>query len=90
MNSKRRIVLIVSLPLCISVVGLGFWLLTEPQQDEGSSEAKQCHEYLEELDKLNKYKLFWSFIQRRVAYSDCMTRKVDRHSQPKGDHPISN
>jgi len=90
MNTKRSIVLIVSLTLCMFVAGLGFWLMTEPQQDEGSSEAKQCREYVEELDMLNRYKLFWSFIQRRLAYSNCITRLDERHNQPKEDHPISN
>lgn len=90
MNTKQRIVLIVSLPLCLSVIGLGFWLMTEPQRDEGSWEAKQCREYLEQLEMLNRYKLFWSFIQRRLAYSNCIERLVERHNQPEQDHPTSN
>jgi len=90
MNTKRRIALIVSLPLCLSVVGLGFWLMTEPQQDAGSWEAKQCREYLEQLDLLNRYKLFWTFIQRRVAYSNCIERLVEGRNQPKENHPPSN
>jgi len=90
MNTKRRIVLTLSLTLCVVVVGLGFWLMTEPQQDAGSLEAKQCREYVEELDLLNRYKMFWTFVQRRLAYSNCITRLVGRHNQPKKDHPISN
>lgn len=90
MNTKRRIVLIASLPLCISVLGLGFWLMTEPQHDAGSWEAKQCREYVEQLDMVNRYKLFWTFIQRRVAYSNCITRLVERHNQPEEEHPKSN
>ena len=89
MNTKRRIVLIVSLLLCICVVGLGFWFMTEPQQDAGSWEAKQCRKYLEELDRMQKYNLFWTSIQRRLAYSNCIRRLVERHNQPKEDHPIS-
>ena len=90
MNTKPRIVLIVSLLLCISVVGLSFWLMTEPQQDAGSWQAKQCREYVEQLDILNKYKLFWSFIQRRLAYSNCIERLLERPNQPEGGHPQSN
>ena len=91
MNTKRRIVLIVSLLLCICVVGLGFWLMTEPQQDAGSwEEKKQCREYQEQLDKLKKYNLFWTSFQRRWAYSSCIKGLVERHNQPEEDHPISN
>lgn len=90
MNTTRRIVLILSLPLCIGVGGIWFWLMTEPQQDAGSSEAKQCREYVEELDMVNRYKLFWSFIQRRLAYSNCIERLVERHNQPEEDHSRSN
>jgi hypothetical protein len=81
MNAKK-IMLIVSLPLCISLMGIGFWIMTEPQQDEGSSEAKQCREYLDQLEMLNRYKLFWTFIQRRLAYNDCLKRLSERHDQP--------
>jgi hypothetical protein len=84
MSTKRKIALILSPTLCIAVVGLGFWLMTEPQQGAGSLEAKQCREYVEELDLLNRYKMFWTFIQRRLAYSNCITRLVERHN------PISN
>ena len=90
MNAKRIIVLIASLSLCIFAGGLGFWLMTEPQQDEGSPEAKQCREYLDQLEMLNRYKLFWSFIQRRLAYNDCLKRLADRQNQPEVDHPVSN
>jgi len=90
MNTKRRILLIVSLPLCLSVASLGFWFMTEPQQDVDSSEAKQCREYLEQLEMLNRYKLFWTFVQRRLAYSHCIDRLVERRNQPKEDHPVSN
>lgn len=90
MNSKRRIVLIVSLSLVICIVGLGFWLMTEPQVGAGSWQAKQCREYLEQLEMLNRYKLFWTFIQRRLAYNNCIERLGEHGNQPKGDHPVSN
>lgn len=90
MNSKRRIVLIVSLSVGVSVLGLGFWLMTEPEQDAGSPKAKQCREYVEQLDKLNRYKMFWTFIQRRVAYNKCMTNQGEPDNQPQEDHAISN
>jgi hypothetical protein len=89
MNTMRRLVLIVSLPLVICVAGLGFWFMTEPQVDAESSEAKQCREYLEQLEMLNRYKLFWTFIQRRLAYSNCIERLGGGRNQPKEDHPIS-
>ncbi len=90
MNSKRRIVLVLSLALCLSAVSLGFWFMTEPQQDADSSEVKQCLEYLEQLEMLNRYKLFWTFIQRRVAYSNCMERLAERRNKPQEDHSSSN
>lgn len=90
MNTKQSIVLIVSLTLCIFAAGLGFWLMTEPQQDAGPMEAKACREYVEELDMLNRYKFFWTFIQRRLAYSNCITRQVERRTQPPGTQPLSN
>ena len=90
MNSKRSIVLIVSLLLVICVVGLGFWHMTEPRVDAGSPEAEQCREYLEQLEMLNRYKLFWTFIQRRLAYSRCIERLGENHNLSKEDHPTSN
>ena len=90
MNTKRKFVLIVTLPLCLSVLGLGFWLMTEPQRDAGSQEAKQCREYLEQLELVNRYKLFWTFIQRRMAYSNCITRLVEGQKQPEEEHDKSN
>jgi hypothetical protein len=82
MNTTRRIVLIVTLPLLLGGAGVGAWILTEPQHDAGSVEAKACREYVEQLDKLNRYKFFWTFIQRRVAYNSCMERRGDSHNQP--------
>ena len=90
MHTKRSILLIASVTLCICVVGLGFWLMTEPHVDAGSPEAKQCQEYLEQLEMLNRYKLFWTFIQRRLAYSNCIERLGDRRNEPTEDHPTSN
>jgi hypothetical protein len=64
--------------------------MTEPQRDEASPEAKQCREYLEQLEMVNRYKLFWTFIQRRVAYSNCIARLVEGQNQPEGWHDKSN
>jgi hypothetical protein len=89
MVTKRRVVLIASVPLCMSIVGLGFWLVTEPQQGAGPREAEQCREYLEQLEMLNRYKLFWTFIQRRVAYSNCIERLVERRDHPTEGQPTS-
>lgn len=89
MITKRMIVLIVSLPLCLLLMGVGFWVMTEPQEDPGSAEAKQCREYVEDLDMVNRYKLFWSFVQRRMAYNNCIARIAENRLQPKTDHPQS-
>ena len=89
--SKQKILLIVSLPLCLLVAGLGFWIMTEPQQGAGPAEEQHCREYLDQLELLNRYKLFWTFIQRRLAYSSCITRQIEeRQNQPSENLPPSN
>ena len=90
MTTKRKIVLIAGFPLVIVLLGLLAWLMTEPEHDAGSLEAKECSEYVKELEMVNKYKLFWSFFQRRVAYNDCMERVGQRHSQQKEERPVTN
>jgi hypothetical protein len=85
MNIKRIVVPIVSLTLFLIVAGVGVWVMTAPQ-DAGPVEAKKCTEYVEELDMLNRYKFFWTFIQRRLAYNNCLDRKNQQQSLP----PASN
>ena len=47
---------------------------TAPPDDLAPWKEKQCNEFVKELEMLNRYKIFWSFIQRRVAFNDCLER----------------
>jgi len=54
---------------------LGGWMaITAPPDNLEPWKEKQCNEYVSELEMLNRYKIFWSFIQRRVAFNDCLKR----------------
>ena len=90
LTTKRKIVLFATFPLLIGLLALLAWLMTEPEHDAGSLGAKECSEYVKELEMLNRYKLFWTFIQRRVAYNDCMERVGQRGNQQKEDRPVTN
>jgi len=54
---------------------VGGWMaVTAPPDNLAPWKEKQCNEYVGELEMLNRYKIFWSFIQRRVAFNDCLER----------------
>ncbi len=80
MDVKKGLVLVGSVALAILVLVGGAWVITAPPGSIEASKEKQCNEYVEQLEMLNRYKLFWSFVQRRVAFNDCL-KKVDESSQ---------
>ncbi len=80
MDVKKGLVLVGSVALAILVLVGGAWVITAPPDSIEASKEKQCNEYVEQLEMLNRYKLFWSFVQRRVAFNDCL-KKVDESSQ---------
>jgi hypothetical protein len=80
MNAKKGIMLIGSVALAILFLVGGAWVITAPPENVEAWKEKQCNEYVEQLEMLNRYKLFWSFVQRRVAFNDCL-KKVDESGQ---------
>lgn len=50
--------------------------------EAGEVETKRCNEYVKELDMLNKYKWFWTPYHQRMAFNDCLTRKLGDTTQP--------
>ncbi|MEK9141357.1 MAG: hypothetical protein AAB308_09915, partial [Nitrospirota bacterium] len=69
MDVKKGLVLVGSVALAILVLVGGAWVITAPPENVEAWKAKQCNEYVEQLEMLNRYKLFWSFVQRRGAFN---------------------
>lgn len=81
MNTKGIVMLVVGVTLFFSVIGIGAWVMTAPLE-AGEVEAKRCNEYVDELDMLKKYNWFWTPYHRRMAFNDCLTRKLGDPKQP--------
>jgi hypothetical protein len=76
-------VIIGSLVLIVIAGGIGGWMaMTAPPDNLDPWKEKQCNEYVEQLETLNRYKMFWSFIQRRVAFNDCLKKIEEAGSKP--------
>ncbi len=74
-------VIIGSLVLVVLGGGFGVWMVsTAPPDNIEPWKEKQCTEYVGQLEMLNRYKMFWSVIQRRVAFNDCL-KKIDEAGQ---------
>jgi len=82
MDVKKGLVLVVSVVLAILVLVGGAWVITAPPENVEAWKAKQCHEYVEQLEMINRYKLFWSFVQRRGAFNDCLKRVEEDGQKP--------
>jgi len=80
MDIKRGLILIGSVVLGVCALVGGAWIVTAPPDNVEPWKEKQCNEYVAQLEMLNRYKLFWSFVQRRGAFNDCL-RKVDEASR---------
>jgi hypothetical protein len=80
MDVKKGLVLVGSVALAILVLVGGAWVVTAPPENIEAWKATQCNEYVDQLEMLNRYKLFWSFVQRRGAYNDCLKR-IEENAQ---------
>ncbi len=75
MKSSNSTMIIVGLVVVLLVGGVGGWIaMSAPPANLEPWKEKQCNEYVSELEMLNRYKIFWSFIQRRVAFNDCLEK----------------
>ncbi|MCP9471355.1 MAG: hypothetical protein NNA30_01290 [Nitrospira sp.] len=89
MSSTKMIVVIGSLVLVVVGGGLGAWMAsTAPPDNLEPWKEQQCNEYVTQLERVNQYKMFWSFVQRRVAFNDCLSRIEETGGKPTGGaHP---
>ncbi|NGZ10118.1 MAG: hypothetical protein CV088_12150 [Nitrospira sp. LK70] len=81
MNIKSIVVPVVSGLLFLFVLGVGAWVMTAPLA-AGEVETKRCNEYVDQLDMLKRYNWFWTPYHRRMAFNDCLTRKLGEQKQP--------
>jgi hypothetical protein len=81
MDIKGIVVLVVSVVLLLGAVGGGAWIMTAPLE-AGEAETKRCNEYVDELDMVKKYNWFWTSYHRRMAFNDCITKKIGVSKQP--------
>jgi len=83
MDSTKNIVLIAGLVVLLLGGAVGGWMVsTAPPDNLEPWKEKQCNDYVSELEMLNRYKIFWSFIQRRVAFNDCLDRIEQSGGKP--------
>jgi hypothetical protein len=75
MNTKGIVMFVAGVTFFLFTIGIGAWIMTAPLE-AGEVEAKRCNEYVRELDMLNKYKWFWTPYHQRMAFNDCLTRKL--------------
>lgn len=85
MVGKKGMMIIGSAVLGIASLVGGAWIVTAPPDHVESWKEKQCNEYVEQLEMLNRYKLFWSFVQRRVAFNDCLKKADESVHHPSVD-----
>lgn len=81
MDTKAIVMFVAGVILFLGVIGIGAWVMTAPLE-AGEVEAKRCNEYVRELEMLNKYKWFWTPYHQRMAFNDCLTRKLGDPKQP--------
>ena len=81
MDIKGIVVLVVGIVLVLGAVGGGAWIMTSPLE-AGEVETKRCNEYVDELDMVKKYNWFWTPYHRRMAFNDCITKKIGAPNQP--------
>lgn len=89
MSSLKMIVVIGGLVLVVLGGGLGAWMAaTAPPDNLEPWKEQQCNEYVTQLELVNQYKMFWSFVQRRVAFNDCLNKLEETGEKPTGSvHP---
>lgn len=81
MDTKAIVMFVAGVTFFLFVIGIGAWIMTAPLE-AGEVEAKRCNEYVRELDMLNKYKWFWTPYHQRMAFNDCLTRRLGEQKQP--------
>jgi hypothetical protein len=81
MNTKGIVMAVAAFALFLSAIGVGAWVMTAPLE-AGEVEARRCTVYVDELDMLKKYQWFWTPYHRRMAFNDCLTRKLGDSKQP--------
>ena len=89
MSSTKTMVIIGAVVLIVLGGGFGAWMVSTapPDNIEPWKEAK-CNEYISQLEMVNKYKMFWSSIQRRVAFNDCLKKIEEAGGTPQtGNRP---
>lgn len=81
MNIKGIVMLVAGVALFLCIIGIGAWVMTAPLE-AGEVETKRCNEYVDQLDMLKRYNWFWTPYHRRMAFNDCVTRKLGEQKQP--------
>jgi hypothetical protein len=81
MNTKGVVVLVASVGLFFGAIGVGAWVMTSPL-DASQAQAKRCNDYVDELDMVKKYNWFWTPYHRRMAFNDCVTKKLGDATRP--------
>jgi hypothetical protein len=85
MNVKRGMIMVGGAVLLVSSLVGGAWVITAPPDNIPPWKEKQCNEHVEQLDMLNRYKLFWSFVQRRQGFNDCLKRVDELGLKPPSE-----
>jgi len=75
MDTKAIVMTVGGVTAFLLVIGIGAWVMTAPLE-AGQAEVKRCNEYVDELDQVKKYNWFWTSYHRRMAFNDCITRKI--------------
>jgi len=81
MNTKGIVVIVASVGLFFFAIGVGAWVMTSPLE-AGEAQVKRCNDYVDELDMVKKYNWFWTPYHRRMAFNDCVTKKLGEAKQP--------
>ena len=84
--STKSMVITICVGLAVFGGAFGAWMAaTAPPDNIEPWKDKQCQEYISQLEMVNKYKMFWSVIQRRVTYNDCLKRIEEAGGKPPAD-----
>jgi hypothetical protein len=75
MDTKAIVMSVGGVTAFLLVIGIGAWVMTAPLE-AGEAETKRCNAYVDELDQVKKYNWFWTSYHRRMAFNDCITRKI--------------
>jgi len=82
MSSMKGMLVVGGIVVLLGGAVGGWMAATAPPDNLEPWKEKQCNEYVSELEMLNRYKIFWSFIQRRVAFNDCLQKIEDAGGIP--------